>query len=106
MLDAFHVVRLGTQVVDEVRRRVQQDTLHRRGHQGDPLYRIRGLLRRGAEHLTDRQHARLAAGLAAGDPDEEVSLAWHCYQQLRTVYSDDRRRGREAALRVLDSFPF
>src|SRR5687768_18029571 len=30
VLDAFHVVRLGTQVVDEVRRRVQQDTLGRR----------------------------------------------------------------------------
>ncbi|HEX6758500.1 MAG TPA: transposase [Propionibacteriaceae bacterium] len=27
VLDAFHVVRLGTQVVDEMRRRVQQDTL-------------------------------------------------------------------------------
>ena len=26
VLDAFHVVKLGTQVVDEVRRRVQQDT--------------------------------------------------------------------------------
>jgi transposase len=44
-LDAFHVVRLGTQVVDEVRRRVQQDTLGRRGHKHDPLYKIRGLLR-------------------------------------------------------------
>ena len=32
VLDAFHVVKLGTQVVDEVRRRVQQDTLGRRGH--------------------------------------------------------------------------
>jgi transposase len=32
VLDAFHVVRLGTQVVDEVRRRVQQETLGRRGH--------------------------------------------------------------------------
>jgi transposase len=31
VLDAFHVVKLGSQVVDEVRRRVQQDTLHRRG---------------------------------------------------------------------------
>ena len=27
VLDAFHVVKLGTQVVDEVRRRIQQDTL-------------------------------------------------------------------------------
>jgi transposase len=42
VLDAFHVVRLGTQVVDEVRRRVQQDTLGRRGHKHDPLYKIRG----------------------------------------------------------------
>ncbi len=35
VLDAFHVVRLGTQVLDEVRRRVQQDTLGRRGHKHD-----------------------------------------------------------------------
>jgi transposase len=42
VLDAFHVVRLGTQVVDEVRRRVQQQTLGHRGLKDDPLYRIRG----------------------------------------------------------------
>ncbi len=30
VLDAFHVVKLGTQVVDEVRRRMQQETLGRR----------------------------------------------------------------------------
>ncbi len=51
VLDAFHVVKLGTQVVDEVRRRAQQDTLGRRGHRDDPLYKIRGLLRHGAENL-------------------------------------------------------
>ncbi len=50
VLDAFHVVKLGTQVVDEVRRRVQQQTLQRRGHKDDPLYKIRGLLRHGVEH--------------------------------------------------------
>jgi transposase len=52
VLDAFHVVRLGTQVVDEVRRRVQQTTFGHRGHKDDPLYKIRGLLRHGVEHLT------------------------------------------------------
>jgi transposase len=66
VLDAFHVVKLGTQVVDEVRRRVQQQTLDRRGHKDDPLYRIRGLLRRGREHLTDQVH-RLDTGLSIGD---------------------------------------
>ena len=61
---------------DEVRRRTQRSTLERRGHKDDPLYRIRGLLRRGAEHLTEKQHARLVAGLAAGDPFDEVFIAW------------------------------
>ncbi len=39
VLDAFHVVKLGTQVVDEARRRVQQDTLGQRGHKDDPCTR-------------------------------------------------------------------
>ncbi len=86
VLDAFHVVRLGTAVVDEVRRRVQQHTLGHRGHKHDPLYAIRGLLRHGAEHLTPRQVARLDAGLVAGDPTWEVTVAWQCYQQLRSIY--------------------
>ncbi len=41
VLDAFHVVKLGTQVLDEVRRRVQQEQLGRRGHKSDPLLRGR-----------------------------------------------------------------
>ena len=73
VLDAFHVVRLGTQVVDEVRRRVQQDTLGRRGHKDDPLYKIRGLLRHGVEHLTERQQAKISHCLNAGDPADEVN---------------------------------
>ncbi|NHC47691.1 transposase, partial [Motilibacter aurantiacus] len=55
VLDAFHVVKLGTTVVDQTRRRVQQDTLGHRGHKDDPLYKIRGLLRHGVEHLSPRQ---------------------------------------------------
>ena len=45
VLNAFPVVKLGTQVVDEVpssTRRVQQNALSRRGHKDDPLYKIRG----------------------------------------------------------------
>ncbi len=38
VLDAFHVVKLGTAAMDEVRRRVQQETLGHRGRKGDPLY--------------------------------------------------------------------
>jgi transposase len=105
VLDAFHVVRLGTQVVDEVRRRVQQDTLGRRGHKDDPLYKIRGLLRHGVEHLTDKQQAKISHCLDAGDPRAEVNLAWQCYQQLRSIYHAVPTTGRQIAQKVLDSFP-
>ena len=64
VLDAFHVVKLATQAVDEVRRRVQQDTLGHRGKRDDPLYKIRTILRSAAENLTLRQQHRLA-GTAA-----------------------------------------
>jgi transposase len=106
VLDAFHVVRLGTQVLDEVRRRCQQNTLGRRGHKDDPLYKIRGLLRHGQENLTERQRARLEAGLQAGDPSWEVTVAWSCYQQLRSAYaSTNPVNGRKIAEQVIDSFP-
>jgi Transposase len=59
VLDAFHVVKLAGQALDEVRRRVQQQTLHRRGHKDDPLYKVRRTLLTGDEHLTDRQRERL-----------------------------------------------
>jgi transposase len=106
VLDAFHVVKLGTNVVDEVRRRVQQDTLNRRGHKDDPLYKIRGLLRRGGEHLSDKQAAKLNACLVAGDPGVEVTVAWHAYQQLRSIYqADSPAEGRRRAEHVIASFP-
>src|SRR5215204_2314732 len=105
VLDAFHVVRLGTQVVDEVRRRVQQDTLGRRGHKDDPLYKIRGLLRHGVEHLTERQQAKITACLDTGDPTDEVNVAWQCYQQLRSIYHAGADQGRKICQKILDSFP-
>src|SRR5215203_4731690 len=96
---------LGSQVVDEVRRRVQQDTVGHRCHKDDPLYKIRGLLRHGVEHLTDKQQAKIIACLDTGDPTEEVNLAWQCYQQLRSIYHAAPAKGREIAAKVLDSFP-
>ncbi len=45
VLDAFHIVKLAGDALDEVRRRVQQDTTGHRGRKGDPLYQIRNLLR-------------------------------------------------------------
>ena len=99
------MVKLGGQVVDEVRRRVQQDTLGHRGRAGDPLYGIRRTLQIGAEHLTAKQITRLNTKLVAGDPHHEVTVAWHCYQKLRAVYHARPEHGRRLVAEVLDAFP-
>jgi len=105
VLDAFHVVKLAAQALDEVRRRVQQDTLGHRGHAGDPLYRIRNIARAGAHHLSDRQWDRLVDGLGRGDPDSEVLLAWQCYQQVRSAYATpDLAAGKKIAEKILATF--
>lgn len=58
-----------------LRRRVQNQTLGHRGRNGDPLYRIRRTLLRGAEKHTTTSYTRLMDGLAAGDPDQHVAHA-------------------------------
>jgi transposase len=86
VLDSFHAVRLAQDALDRVRRRVQQQTLGHRGLKGDPLYRIRRVLLRGAENLTPSAYRRLLAGLDAGDPNGEVAAAYIACQELRHLY--------------------
>jgi transposase len=106
VLDAFHVVKLGTAAVDEVRRRVQQETHGHRGRKGDPLYGIRLILRCGAEKLTDKQKARLDRAIAADHRHDEVYVAWQCAQQLRAAYkAKNPVEGRRIAENILASFP-
>ena len=106
VLDAFHVVRLGLKAMEETRRRVQQELLGHRGRKHDPLYRIRNTLRAGAERLSARQILRIENGLQAGDPHFEVTVAWRCYQQLRSAFrAPNLTEGRKIAIKVLESFP-
>nr|WP_246006232.1 ISL3 family transposase [Georgenia muralis] len=105
VLDAFHVTKLGVDVVDEVRRRVQQHTTGHRGRRDDPLYKVRNVLRAGADRLTSRQWDRLERDLPAGDPDGEVLLAWQCYQRLRSVYHlPDLAEARKVAEHIVATF--
>jgi transposase len=100
VLDSFHVVRLGLNALDQVRRRVQQDTLGHRGHKHDPLFRIRRLLRRGYEHHTATSWNRMIAGLEAGDVDGQVQQAWIAAQDLRLLYRQpDRAHAQQRLLR-------
>ncbi len=87
--DPFHVVRVGNRCLDQVRRRVQNETLGHRGRKHDPLYRIRKVLLTGSERLDERGHDRLLLGLRLGDPNDEVLGAWLAKESVRDIYLAD-----------------
>ncbi len=87
VIDPFHAIALANRALDEVRRRVQNETLGHRGRSGDPLYGIRRLLLRGTERHSEASRARLEAGLAAGDPRDEVLDALLAKEALRHFYA-------------------
>ena len=87
--DAFHVVKLANSALDEVRRRVQNDTLGHRGRKDDPLYRCRRKLVMADERLDDRTRSKLLGLLEAGDPKGEVRNAWHAKEVVREIYTID-----------------
>jgi len=85
--DPFHVVAVGTRVIDRARRRVQNETLGHRGRTADPLYRARKLLTLADERLDERRRAKLRGLLAAGDPDGQVAAAHNAKECLRELYT-------------------
>jgi transposase len=87
--DPFHVVRRANHCVDQVRRRVQNETLGHRGRKHDPLYKIRKLLLTGSERLNETGHDRVLLGLRVGDPHDEVLGAWLAKESVRDVYLTD-----------------
>jgi len=84
--DPFHLVKLANTRLDEVRRRVQHETLGHRGHKDDPLYRSRRLLTKAAERLDEKGTGKLMGLLEAGDPRGEVRMAWHAKEVVRSIY--------------------
>jgi transposase len=103
VMDPFHVVALAGFKLDLIRQRVQQQTLHRRGHTGDPLYGIRRLARTRLHLLSTRQHDRLTSVLDA-DEHIAVKVAWLIYQKIIAAYADtNRRRGKQAMSRLIES---
>ena len=87
--DPFHVVRVGNRCVDQVRRRVQNETLGHRGRKRDPLFRIRKLLLTGSERLDEQGSRRMLLGLRVGDPHDELLGAWLAKESVRDVYLAD-----------------
>jgi transposase len=87
--DPFHLVKLANSKLDEVRRRVQNETLGHRGRKDDPLYRCRRLLTRADERLDENGRTKLLGLLEAGDPKGEVRMAWHAKEVVRQIYDID-----------------
>ncbi len=103
MLNAFQ---LATAVVDDVRRRVRQDTTGHRGRRDDPMHRLRNILRAGEEHLTERQQSRLRTAVTAREEHVKVEVACRCAQQVRACFhQDSHAAGRRLAEQVLTSLP-
>ena len=68
VVDHFHLIRLANQVIDDVRRRVQQQTTGHRGGKHDPLSGIRILERRKHPSVLGAQRLDLGL-LRRGDLD-------------------------------------
>ena len=95
--DRFHIERLASQALTEVRCRRQQELCGHRGRRGDPLWGARRDLLRAREHLTDAAHRRLDAAFRA-DWWDELECAWTLKEMLRDVYASADRHAAEAAL--------
>jgi transposase len=101
VMDPFHVAALAGDALDRCRQRVQQQTCGHRGRTGDPLYGIRRVLRTGADLLTSRQRARLAA-VFADEQHLEIEVTWCIYQAIVAAYRNpDRAAGKTGLARTI-----
>ncbi|MDL9939048.1 ISL3 family transposase, partial [Gordonia sp. ABSL1-1] len=102
VMDPFHVVYLAADKLTVCRQRVQQDTCGHRGRTGDPLYGIRRPLLTRIALLTDKQKARLRAGLDAREEHVAVSVTYAVYQELIDAYGQpNKREGKIAMYKLL-----
>ena len=83
-VDHWHVVRLGNQMLTEVRQRVAREVLGRRGRKEDSVWAHRMLLLRAGDRLTDAGLHRLEEVLADAD-FEQVAAAWAVKERLRAM---------------------
>lgn len=93
VVDHFHLVRLGNQVVTVVRQRVTQQHLGRRGRGSDPVWVNRRRLLRARERLSDRAFARMWNECIDADPTGELLAAWIGKELLRELLATARGGG-------------
>jgi transposase len=84
-VDHWHLVKLGNDMVTEVRQRVSRERHGRRGRGTDAAWAHRRLLLTAGDRLSAKQLDRLTAMLAADDPTDEIGAAWGCKERLRML---------------------
>jgi transposase len=77
---------------------VQQESTGHRDRKTDPLFKIRWLLRRRFDRLSERAWQRILAGLEAGDVDEHIGLTWIAAQDLCLLFQARSRYQAEQRL--------
>lgn len=102
VMDPFHVVRLAGDKLTTRRRRLQQETLGRRGKKDDPLYKNRKTLLTRQHFLTEKQKDRLEDLFRFDDDYAPPRTARTYYQQIIDCYDDpDKRRVKKAMMEVI-----
>jgi transposase len=96
--DPFHVVRVANRCLDQIRRRVQNETLGHRGRRDDPLFKIRKLMLSGAERLDEKGTERMLLGLRVGDPHDNCLGGWLAKESVRDIYLAANRAEAELLL--------
>ena len=103
-VDHFHLVKLGNDMLTDVRRRVSWD-LHGHGGRGTDLaWAHRLLLLRGYDTLSERGRARLNGVLANDDPTQEIGAAWGVKEQLRLLLKTTTLTDATAARAKFDQY--
>ena len=106
VLDAFHIVKLAGNALDEVRRRNRQDTTGHRGAQAIPSTKSGFSC---APHATSSPRANKNDSVRPSRQMRHkisVEVAYHCAQQVRDVFHQATpAQGRHLAARLIESLP-
>ena len=89
--DPFHVVRVANRCVDQVRRRVQNETLGHRGRKEIPCFVSASCSWPGPNESTNAGTTESCSDSAVGDPNDELLGAWLAKESVRDVYLTDDR---------------
>ncbi|WP_285249471.1 ISL3 family transposase [Pseudarthrobacter sp. fls2-241-R2A-168] len=84
-VDAFHLVKLGNDMLTKVRQRLTQQVHGRRGRSIDPVWTNRRLLLRAGDTLSDRARERLSNVFDTDHATGKLQAAWLVKEQLRAL---------------------